>query len=75
MRLSEKEFQALCAKIPSIAAKASMGKKPVTAKYRNVKVYIYKNGVVSYGGKLEGIGAPVDVFDHWPPQARDFSRE
>ena len=63
MRLSEKEFQALCAKSPAIAARAAVGKMPAPAKYRNVKVYIYKNGVVSYGSKIEGIGAPIDVFD------------
>lgn len=63
MRLSEKEFQALCAKSPAIAARAPIRKTSTTAKYRNVKVYIYKNGVVSYGGKLEGLGTPIDVFD------------
>jgi hypothetical protein len=63
MRLSEKEFQLLCAKSPALAAHATVGKASATPKYRNVKVYIYADGFVSYGEKVQGRGKPVDVFD------------
>lgn len=63
MRLSEKEFQLLCAKSPKLAAQAPVGKASATPKYRNVKVYIYADGFVSYGEKIDTKGKPVDVFD------------
>lgn len=63
MRLSEKEFQLLCAKSPMLAAQLRQSKAATTPKYRNVKVYIYADGFVSYGEKIANKGKPVDVFD------------
>lgn len=61
--MSEKEFQLLCAKSPKLAAQIPVSKAPATPKYRNVKVYVYSNGYVSYGEKLPKPAAPIAVFD------------
>lgn len=64
MRLSEKEFKALLSKCPQIAAQTPAGTfSPNIQKYRNIKVYIYADGYVSYGEKDPTHGKPVDVFD------------
>ena len=61
--MSEKEFQLLCAKSPKLTAQIPVSKAPATPKYRNVKVYVYANGYVSYGVKLPAPAKPIDVFD------------
>lgn len=63
MRLSEKEFQSLLSKCPQLAAQlpGKSGSHPL--KYRNVKVYVYSDGYVTYGEKDPAHGKPVDVFD------------
>lgn len=63
MRLSEKEFQTLCAKSPALSVQLTSSGIDTTPKYRNIKVYIYPNGYVSYGAKVPGKGNPVDIFD------------
>lgn len=62
-RMSEREFQLLCARSPKVAAKATLPKATATPKYRNVKVYVYADGFVSYGEKAEGRGRPIDILD------------
>lgn len=61
--MSEKEFQLLCTKSPKLAAQIPMSKASATPKYRNVKVYVYADGYVSYGVKLPAPAKPVAVFD------------
>lgn len=63
MRLSEKEFQTLLSKCPQLAAQlpGKSGNQPL--KYRNVKVYVYSDGYVTYGEKDPTRGKPNDVFD------------
>lgn len=63
MRLSEKEFQLLCTKSPKLSAQIPMSRAAATPKYRNVKVYVYADGFVSYGEKVQNRGSPVEVFD------------
>lgn len=69
MRMSEKEFQLLCAKSPMLAAQNPLG-KTLTPKYRNIKVYVYADGFVSYGEKIDAKGPPADVFD----STKEYSR-
>lgn len=63
MRLSEKEFKALCAKSSVLSAQMTSFGNVVTPKYRNVKVYIYPDSHISYGKRMPGKGKPTDVFD------------
>lgn len=62
MRLSEKEFAQLCAKVHMLAPLGTTNAPP-HLKYRNVKVYVYANGRVSFGVKLPGNAKPVEVYD------------
>lgn len=41
----------------------SKPKEPKPSKYRNIKVYVYKNGFVSKGEKVSKLGTPEIVFD------------
>lgn len=71
MRMSEKEFKALLSKCPQIAVSVPAGTmNPGVAKYRNVKVYVYPDGYISYGEKDPAHGKPADVFD----STKEFNR-
>lgn len=63
MRLSEKEFQGLLTKCPQLAIHLPNGLSEHPLKYRNIKVYVYSDGYITYGEKDLAHGKPVDVFD------------
>ena len=73
MRMSEEEFRLFCAKTgqsPFNYQVPKQSKPSKSPKYRNKKVYVYKDGFVSTGEKLESHGKPKDIFD----SVREYNR-